>query len=236
MAKANKKKKAAEKSALENPEVIAEQISKTEEFFKQHKNLVTGVFIVIVLVVGGIIGWRYLSQSKNEQAQSEMFQAVYYFEQDSLELSLRGDGNNLGFVDIAEKYGSTTAGNMANFYSGVVYLKQRKLDLALLYLQDFSSNDLLIQARAYSLIGDVYMEQDPANFEKASEFYQKASNYKPNKEFTPIYLKKAAVAFEKLDDLESAKSAYKRIIDEFWESSEYQDARKHFARLGGDES
>ena len=39
-------------------------------------------------------------------------------------------------------------------YAGVSYLKQGKFELARLYLEDFSSSDLLIQARAYSLVGD----------------------------------------------------------------------------------
>lgn len=230
------KKKAKQKSGdvWEDPEVLAEQISNTEKFFKEHQSLVTVLSVIVVIIVGGFIGWRFYTQTQNEEAQSEMFQAVFYFEQDSLELALRGDGNNLGFVAISEDYSNTKAGNLANFYAGTVYLKQGKYDLALLYLEDFSSDDIIIQARAYSLIGDVYMEQE--QFESAVDYYNKAADYKPNKEFTPIYLIKAAVAYERLNDLDNARKAYKRIIDEFWDSTEYQNARKHFARLGGTES
>ena len=219
---------------LENPEALAEQISKTEKFFNENKTLVTIVFAVVVIIVGGIIGLRFYNQNLNDEAQSEMFQAVFYYEQDSLELALRGDGNNLGFVKIAEDYGSSKAGNIANFYAGSIYMKQGKFDLARLYLEDFSSDDLLVQARAYSLLGDLYMEEE--NVTQAVSYYEQACNYKPNKEFTPVYLMKAAIAYEKLDDIESAKKAYKRIIDEFWDSTEFEAARKHYARLGGIES
>jgi TolA-binding protein len=73
------------------------------------------------------------------------------------------------------------------------------------------------------------MEQD--NFEGAAKYYAKAAGYKPNKEFTPTYLMKAALAYEKLNQADKAKAAYQTIIDEFWESSEYQNARKFKARL-----
>ena len=165
-----------------------------------------------------------------------MFQAVFYYEQDSLELALRGDGNTLGFVNIVEDFGNTKSGNLANFYTGAIYVKQGKFDLAKLYLVDFSSNDLVIQARAYSLLGDVYLEEE--NLETAIEYYEKAASYKPNKEFTPAYLYKLGFAYEKANDIENAKKSFKRIIDEFWDVDEntLRDARKHFARLGGSES
>ena len=42
----------------------------------------------------------------------------------------------------------------------LAYLKQGKFELARLYLEDFSSSDLLIQARAYSLVGDTLYGRD----------------------------------------------------------------------------
>ena len=232
--KQKNKKQSQGSDILENPEALATQISKSEEFISKHKSLVTIVGIVIILVVVGIVGYRFYQNNQNQVAQSEMYQAIYYYEQDSLTLALRGDGNNLGFADIASEYGNTKAGNLANFYAGSIYLKQGKYDLALLFLEDFSADDLLYQARASSLIGDLYMEQ--SNFENAIKYYREAIDYKPSKYFTPIYLMKAALAYEKLNDPENAIKAYKEIITKYWESEEYQTARKHLARLGGTES
>ncbi len=229
-----KKKKADEKHGadiLENSEVLADQLSKTEEFIESNKTLVFGIVGVLVVVVGGFFGYRYYQSSQNDIAQSEMFQAIYYFESDSLDLALNGDGNNLGFTDLAEDYSITPAGNLANFYAGVAFLKQGKYEPAILYLEDFSSDDYLVQARAYSLIGDAHMELD--EFEEAASFYAKAANYKPNKFFTPQYLMKEALAYEKLDNKEAAISAYQTIIDEYWESAEIQNAKKYKARLEG---
>jgi hypothetical protein len=50
-----------------------------------------------------------------------MFQAVYYFEADSLDKALNGDGNNLGFLEIIDEYSVTDAANLANL------LRWRKL-------------------------------------------------------------------------------------------------------------
>jgi TolA-binding protein len=222
-------KKEENTDLLENPEVIAEKLEGAEHWIEENLKLVGGILGLIVLVIGGYFGYRYYIGGQDEQAQKEMFQAVRYFEADSLNLALKGDGNNLGFEQIIEDYSGTDAANLANFYAGAISLKQGKYALAILYLEDFKSNDLLVQPRAYSLIGDAYMEQK--QYEDAAKFYGKASSSNPNKYFTPTYLMKEALAYEKLNQNDKAIAAYQKIIDQFFDSSEYQNARKFKARL-----
>ncbi len=217
------------KDILENPEAIAEKVTGIEQWIEHNPKIVFGILGALILVVGGFFGYRYYVASQDDLAQKEMFQAVRYFEADSLNLAMEGDGLNLGFKQIIDDYGMTPAGNLANFYAGAVCMKQGKFPLAILYLKDFSANDQLVQARAYSLIGDAYMEQK--QYDDAASYYDKAANYKPNKFFTPTYLMKAALAFEKANQKDKAIKAYQRVIDEFWESSDYQNARKFKARL-----
>jgi predicted negative regulator of RcsB-dependent stress response len=222
-------KKEENKDLLENAEVIQEKLEGIENWAERNPKIIIGLAAAVLLIAGGIFGWRYYIGTQENLAQKEMFQAVRYFESDSLNLALNGDGNNLGFLQIIEDYGVTDAGNLANFYAGAIYLKQGKFPLAIVYLKDFKANDLLVQARAYSLVGDAYMEQK--NFEEASEWYNKASDYKPNKQFTPNYLLKAALAYEKLNKNDKAIEVYQKIIDKYWESSEVQYAKKYKARL-----
>jgi len=222
-------KKEETKDLLENPEVIQEKLVDVETWLEKNPKIAIGVVAVILVVVGGFFGYRYYLGNQDSIAQKEMFQAIRYFEADSLNLALNGDGNNLGFLQIIEDYGMTDAGNLANFYTGAIYLKQGKFPLAIFHFEDFSSNDLLVQARAYSLMGDAYMELK--DFENAARYYSKAANYKPNKEFTPAYLMKAALAYEKLNQNDKAIDAYQTIIDKYWESSELQNAKKYKARL-----
>jgi tetratricopeptide (TPR) repeat protein len=221
-------KKEGNQDLLENPEVIAEKVEGFEHWVEQNPKIIIGIVGALVLVVGGYFGFRYYVDSQNSQAQGEMFQAVRYFEADSLNLAMKGDGNNLGFEQIIEDYSLTDAANLANFYAGAIS-KQGKFQLAIFYLEDFQSTDLLVQARAYSLQGDAYMELK--DYESAAKLYGKAANYKPNKFFTPGYLMKEALAYEKLNQNDKAIKAYERIISEFWESTEYQNARKFKARL-----
>jgi len=229
MAKKKESLPTGQADLLENPEVIQEKLEGIEHWVEKNPKLLIGVVGVIVLAVGGFFGYRYWVGNQDAQAQKEMFQAVRYFEADSLNLALNGDGNNLGFLQIVEDYSLTEAGNLANFYAGAIYLKQGKFPLAIFHLENYKANDLLVQARAFSLIGDAYMEQK--SYEDAAKYYEKAAGYKPNKEFTPVYLMKAGLAYEKLNNTDKAKAAYQTIIDKYWESSELQNAKKFKAKL-----
>lgn len=214
---------------VENPQALAEKLQGAETWMERHPKSAIGILVAVIIIVGGYFGYQFYKDNQEDEAQREMFQAVYYFETDSLELALNGDGNNLGFLAIIDDYGITDAAKLANYYAGAAFLKQGKFEVARLYLEDFSSNDLLIQARAYSLVGDTYMEE--GDFGEAALHYDKAANYKPNKYFSPGYLMKAALAFEKSNQEEEAIAAYDKIINEYYDSPEFQEARKFKARL-----
>ena len=219
---------------LENPDALRETlVGKSETFFKskRNQNIVLGIGAALAVAIAGVFGYTYYLESQNDAAQNDMFQAVFYFEADSLNRALNGDGNNYGFLEIIDEYGGTEAANLAHFYAGVSYLKQGSYDEAIEYLEDFSSSDLLVQARAYALVGDAYMEL--GEFGEAATQYQKAADYNANQYFTPQYLVKAGFAYEEMGDYSAAAESYTQIVEEYSESAQYQQALKQQTRLQG---
>jgi len=216
---------------LENPEAIASSLGRGEAFLKKNTKLVAGIIGLLVLIIAGVLFFQINRANQNETAQGEMFQAVYYFEQDSLDLALNGDGVNPGFLKIIDDYNGTNAANLSNFYVGSIYLSQGDFQKATDHLEKFSSDDFLVQAKAYSLIGDANMEL--GNLDEAINAYQKAADYKDNKYFTPFYLNKLAIAYEEAGQIDNAIKTYDRIEHEYFESYEFTAARKHKARLEG---
>ena len=214
---------------LESPEALAEQLSKTEEFLEKNRKVVFTVGGIIAVIILSFFGYRYYITNQDEIAQRELFQAVYYFEADSLGKALNGDGLNYGFLDVISEYGGTKAANLSNYYAGATYLKLGDYESALRYLDNFSGDDLILQARAFSLIGDAHAELK--DYESAASYYERAANYKSNKQFSPLYWQKAAIAYEKLNRIDDALNAYNMIVDKYFESTLYQDAKKHKARL-----
>lgn len=213
---------------IEEPEVI---IDKAEEFFqdKKKKNF-TFILggIIIVLTVGWFL-YKGNLESKSVEANEEMFQALYFYEADSLNKALNGDGLNFGFLQIINTYSGTDAANLANLYAGNIYMQLGDFSNAIKYLSDFSSSDYVVQARAYALIGDSNMEL--GQYSEAVSYYEKAAEYKPNASYTPVYLQKLAVAMENANDFAGAAEAYGTLLQEYPNHRLVQEAKKHKARL-----
>jgi TolA-binding protein len=224
-------KKSDQNELIENPEVLAEKIVPGEDFLKSNSKILAGVLAVAIVLIGGILFFQYNTQQQNEKAQAEMFQAVYFFEQDSVDFALNGDGINKGFLNIIESYPRTDAANLAHFYTGSIYLSQKKFEDALTHLEEFSSDDYLVQAKAYSLVGDANLELGKT--EEAIAQYTKAARTNENKFMSPKYLAKLAVAQEEAGKIEEAIKTYTEIEEKYYESFEFAAARKHKARLEG---
>ncbi len=229
MATTPKTKKAESKieELIESPEALHNEFDLAGDFFERNAKTISYVGGAILFLALAFGGYKYYTHTQNQEAQKLMFQSVYYFEADSLKKALNGDGNNLGLLEIADSYSGTAAGNLAQFYSGTALLKQGKFDEAIERLDKFSASDLLLQARAYSLIGDAYSEK--ADFENAVKYYEKAANYKPNKQFTPGYLLKLGLALEKKKEFKKAAEAYGKIADNYAATPQANDARKYKA-------
>jgi len=223
-----KRKEQKSSKVLENPDVLRERLLQSEDFFVKHRNLVTSVFVVILVAIGAVVFWSFRKAKMNTEAQKNMYAAVLYFEADSLNKALEGDLKHPGLLDIAEKYSGTKSGKLASFYIGSIYLKQGSFDKAIAALQKFDLEDLLVQARAYALIGDAYMEEK--KYDEALNYYRKAADYKPNPEFSPAYLMKAALAAELKNDYETAITLYDRIINQYPRFSHLTEAKKYKAR------
>lgn len=229
--KKTKKASEVEYELLEKPEEIASRLERGEAFVKKNSKLFGGALVVMILIIAGVLYYQIDKQNKNEKAQAEMFQAVYYFEQDSTDFALNGDGSNPGFLKIIDQYGGTDASNLAHFYVGSIYLSEGQFQKAADHLKKFSADDYFVQARAYALLGDAYIEL--GNTKDAISAYKKAVDHKENKFFAPRYLSKLAIAYEEAGEIDNAIKTYGIIEEKYFESFEFTNARKHKARLEG---
>lgn len=213
---------------LEDPDALAVRLAESEDFVRRNKNVLLGLLAVVVLAVAGGFGYYMWRGSQDTKAQASLFQAVSYWEADSLNKALKGDGRNLGLEKVASEYSGTDAANLANFYAGAASLKKGEYKKAIDYLEDFSSDDYLVQARAYALLGDAHLELNQAK--EAADFYNKAANHNANEYFSPGYLMKEATAREAAKDYDGAITAYNKILTEYAAAAEVTEAKEYKAR------
>ena len=223
---------AKKKNSPEKDEVIVdveEVYSKTEDFINDNQNSILGfVGIVVAIVVAFYAYNRVYLGPLDQEAHGQMFVAEQYFNKDSFDLALNGDGNYLGFIDIADEYGNTTAGNLAHYYAGISYLRTGQYEDAISELETFDGGGEMLDAVALGAIGDAYMEL--GNVDEALSFYEKAANASVNKFTSPVYLQKAGFAAEKVGSYDKAIDYYTQIEENYPTTNEGRNAAKYIAR------
>ncbi len=208
---------------------VEEALSKTEQFIESNQKILTYVIGGIIVIILLFFGYnKFIKHPREKSAATAMFRAEYYFDKDSLNLALNGDGENSGFLDIIDQYGSTKSGNLAKYYAGVCYYKQGNYNKAIDYFKKFGSSDLITPAMALGAIGDSYMQL--GNAEKAAEYYMDAANKNANEFSSPTFLLKAGWTYEILNNWEKALSSYEKLKKDFPKSREARDIDKYIAR------
>ncbi|MFN8284090.1 MAG: tetratricopeptide repeat protein [Chitinophagales bacterium] len=211
-------------------EKINQLFESAEYFFEQYKNIIIGALVGLVLLVAGFWAYKNLVKKPKEQkAMAAILDAQNYFEMDSLNYALKGDGAHLGFEAIAKQYSGTPAGNRANFGAGVCNLKLGKYPEAVKYLEEFDAPEGLLAARKFGCIADAYAEQN--QMDKAIENYKKAADAADNELTAPTYLYRAALALEQKGNKKEALELYKKVNKDYPNSQEGMASEIYIAKL-----
>jgi len=216
--------------ANENLKEVEHALTTAELFFEKNAKIISIVFGAAVVVALLLLAThRFYTIPHESKAREQIFTAEQYFEKDSFNLALNGDGNYPGVLDIIDNYGRTPAGKLARYYAGISYLHLGKYKEAINFLEDFKTDDLLLKPVATGAIGDAYAEL--GNKEKALKYYEEAADMKANSFTTPIYLLKAGRMLESMGNKEKALAIYKSIKDKYGDSNEGRLVEKYIARL-----
>ena len=209
-------------------EIVAEKVSSVEKFFNENKKIIWGALSAAVLVGVAVLCYhKFYVQPKRAEAQEQMFPAEASFRAQNYDIALNGDGNALGFAQIAEEYGSK-AGSAVYFYAGVCELQLGNYEQAVAYLSKYNGKDAILKAKALGAKGDAY--EGLEKFNDALACYEKAAAAADNM-FAASYLFKAGVVCEELGEPQKALAFYKKIKDQYPQSMEGYDIDKYISRI-----
>lgn len=209
---------------------LDDRANKTEEWVEKNQKAILGVILgILVLVLLYLAYTKFISEPSEVEAANELTLAQESFTtalettntavKDSLYMvALEGKNGKYGLAEIASNYGSTKAGNLANYYAGMSYLAINKYGEAISHLQDFSADDMILAPLAKGAIGDAFMQLGQP--EDALGEYEKALQLNTNEFTTPRFLFKAGVTALDAGSYDKAIKYLTRIKDEF-STSEY---------------
>jgi tetratricopeptide (TPR) repeat protein len=222
----------SKKKHAEEEEVILDiggSYNQAEQFVENNKEKLTYGILAVIVVIGAIFSYnQFYLKPLEQEAADQSWKAQQYFNQDSLDLALNGDGMYMGFEELADEYSSTKIGDLSNYYLGMIYLKKGQYEDAIDYLKSYSGDNMTISPIALGAIGDAYMELDEPD--EAITYYLKAARKNSNNFTTPQYLLKAGKVAEALGDYSVAVTHYKEIKNDYATTQEGRMIDKYIAR------
>jgi tetratricopeptide (TPR) repeat protein len=209
---------------------VGEILSRSERFIETYKKqIMIGVGAFIFIVVAILAAHQYYFIPREIEAQEAIFPSESSFASQQWESALNGDSvTSTGFLGVIDEYGFTKTAKLAKVYAGICYYHLGQYDEALSYLKSGSANDKIVGTVVTGLIGDCYVNLQ--NTEEGIKYFRKAASKAKSEYISPIYLKKAGLAYESLSDFRNAVKVYSLIKDKYAGSTEASDIDKYIDR------
>ena len=220
----------AEKNQIQDPLDLEEAMSSSEAFIIKYKNKFLAGIAAIVIVVGGALGYQHFVSEPNEKKASEaLFRGEQYFMADNYQYALNGDSLGYeGFLKVADKFGGTDAGKLANAYAGICYAQLGEYENAVKFLDKFSADDHLVNPALMGTMGNCYIQL--GQLDKGAATLMKAADKANSHSISPIYLIQAGQVYEKLGKKSEALNAYKAVKEKYFNSYQAMDIDKYIER------
>ena len=209
---------------------VGEIFSKSEKFIETYKNYIMIGFGVIIILVVAILGIRqYYLLPKEVEAQEAIFPGENFLANRQWNIALNGDSANyIGFLGIIDEYPHTKTANLAKAYAGISFYHLGQYQDALDHLKAFSANEKIVDPVITGLIGDCYVNLN--NVEEGIKYFKEAASKAENQYISPIYLKKAGLAYESLSDFKNAVDVYNTLKSKYPNSQEAADIDRFIYR------
>jgi len=117
---------------------------------------------------------------------------------------------------------------LAAAYAGICYYKLGQYENAIKYLTQFDGNNSYFSTSVIGLLGDCFVEI--GQNDKALTYFNKAIAVE-NEVLSPLYLKKAGLLCESMNQLKKAEEYFLQIKEKYPKSMEAGDIDKYLARV-----
>lgn len=220
----------ANQKHTQDPLDLDEAMSASEAFIIKYKNKFLIGIAAVVIIVGGFLGYKnFISEPNEIKASETIFKAEQYFNAGNYEAALNGDSlGTIGFLAVANQFGGTDAGELANAYAGICYAQLGQYENAVKYLDKFSADDQLVSPAILGTMGNCYAQL--GQLDKAAATLVKAADKANSHALSPIYLIQAGQIYEKLGKNSEAVKAYQTIKDKYFNSYQAMDIDKYIER------
>ena len=198
---------------------------KIKEQFKSNKNV-----RIITLVVGGVVvlalGYfvyrQFVWQPANEKSKDAYWAGLNHAAKDSTDMAIEE------LQVQVKKYDGKDGGEIAQFVLARQYMNKGEFKKAISELEGVNVSDTYVQIMSIGLQADAHSELE--NYVEAATLYKEAADLNENDLTTPMYLMKAGLCLEEINNFEKATEYYITIRENYSVFASQKTIDKYIAR------
>jgi len=220
-----KPRKRITKKKLKEDKLVTFYFRASDWLEENSKYLFMGL-AAIVLVAAAIIYFNYAQEKSEKNASVDLARATRTLE--------TGDYQNAiaQLSSIVDNYGSSTSGTMARLYLANALFQTKEYNNAeknyAKFISRFSGDEYLLAAAQGGIAASL---QARKKWAEAAKAYEKAAE-KYDSVLAPGFYIQAARCYTSLGDDRKAKSLYNKVIEEFPQATEKEEALMLLSMLG----
>ena len=127
-------------------DAVVTATTRAVDLFDENRMLVIGVLVTVVIAVIAFVGYRYYLVQQSGEAAAQLGSIVVTYEQGLWDVALDGTAENVGLLEIANRYGNTSDGNLARFYAADALYRLDRKEEALKYFEAYDKDDNILGA------------------------------------------------------------------------------------------
>lgn len=222
---------------MENKEIKTQAAQPEQDILskaKANSKMILTVSAVILVLLVAVLAWFLISQNNSKKSDVKAGEADLYAMKAEQAMGVAdrelNDSLALECYKAAAEMGHKS-GNRAKLEAAIRLYQKADYQGALDYLKDASISDNLIQAGAYTLMGDCYVGLKN-NADALKAFDKAISAADENPTIVPLILIKKANIYRAEQNFEGEYNALKEIVDNYpsYNNMTSYDVRKHYER------
>jgi len=205
---------------------LVSSVFKTSEYVQKNPKpfIIGGSAIAIIFIAITLVMWN--TDKKNSEAAGYLARA-----QISYDRGLTNDAI-IDLKSVVDNYAGTEYAAPACFNLANIFFENKNYEEALPYFVKMVENYPTDKMKAAgAAAGAAACHEQLGNRQEAGRFYKMAAELFPDEMWAPDYLMNAGRNFAAAGDLESAKLAFNKIITNYKQSRELNNAKRSLAEI-----
>ncbi len=209
-------------------DITGEEIKRQFKSNKVLRYVTIGVGVLVIAILGYLLYRQFVIKPANEKSKDAYWEGLNHAKNDSTDLAIEYLESEV------KKYDGRIGGEVAQFVLGRQLMEKKEFQSAIEQLEGVDTEDTYVSVMAVGLQADCLSEMK--KYKDAANKYLEAADMLENELTTPMYLMKAGLCTEEINNFPKAAELYQRIVDDYPSYAGQHQVEKYLSKVSNMEA